>query len=187
VVGLRANTLPEVFGCIREVGAAVSRSERADTLIADLRARYKAVREDIPDGKRPRVAVIEWMDPLRVAANWVPEIVAAAGGTYELAAPGNRSVELSWADFRAYDPEVLVIAPCGYDVETVRARFGELREREGWTDLAAVRAGRVYALDGASYLNRWTPRLLDALDRLARMVHPETFDPLPDDVVKVSD
>lgn len=186
VVGLRASTLGEVFDCIERVGALVEREERAAALVTDLRERVDDVRERTPED-RPRVAVLEWLDPVHAAANWVPELVDAAGGRYGLAEAGARSVEPPWAEVRAYDPEVLVLAPCGFDLDATHQRLEELAGRDGWTDLSAVREGRVYALDGSAYLNRWTPRLVDALDRLAAVVHPDVFGPHPADVVAVVD
>ena len=183
VLGLRANRLDDVFECVDAVGAATGTEARAEALIAELRERIDAVeaRAARADG-RPRVAILEWLDPPIAAGNWVPELVERAGGAYDLASPGDRTVELAWDDVLAYDPEVLVAAPCGFDVERTLARRQELTDREGWEDLVAVREGRAYALDGAAYLNRWTPRLVDALERLATMVHPERFGSPPPDV-----
>lgn len=184
VVGLNANRLDDVFECIRSVGRATGRVERADALVADLRGRLDAIESQAAAiDERPRVAVIEWMDPIHVAANWVPELVELAGGAYGLAEPGQRSVETEWATVVDYAPEVVVVAPCSYDVERTRERRSELADRDGWEMLPAVRDGRVYALDGSSYLTRWSPRLVDAAERLAAVLHPTVFGDPPADVV----
>ncbi|WP_336345529.1 ABC transporter substrate-binding protein [Halalkalicoccus ordinarius] len=186
VVGLRANTLDDLFSCIERVGEAVGREECASELNAELRRRLDTIDRQVKGRERPRVAILEWLDPPIAAGNWVPELVEHAGGEYGLASPGDRTVELDWEEVREYDPEVLVAAPCGYDVETTLARREELLDREGWKELSAVRNGRVYAMDGASYLNRWSPRLVDAAERLAACLHPDEFGPPPADVAALS-
>lgn len=182
VVGLHANRLADLFSCIERVGEAVGREERAEELNAELRERLAGIEARTEERERPRVAVLEWLDPPIAAGNWVPELVGIAGGEYGLAEPGDRTVEVEWEELRAYDPEVLVAAPCGFDVEATLARSGELTEREGWEGLSAVRNGHAYAMDGASYLNRWSPRLVEATERLAACVHPEEFGEPPEDV-----
>jgi iron complex transport system substrate-binding protein len=125
------------------------------------------------------------MDPIHVSANWVPELVEVAGGEYGLADAGSRSVEIDWGALVEYGPEVLVVAPCGVSAQAARNRIDELSGREGWSTLAAVRDGRVYAMDGSAYLNRWTPRLVDAAERLASILHPEAAGTPPEDVLRL--
>lgn len=175
VLALQARTLEDVFDCIREVGTATERDGRAAELVADLRNRLADVESELPDGDRPRVAVLEWMDPLRPGGSWIPDVVEAAGGEYGLVASGERSAPLEWDTVREYDPEVLVVAPCGYDLERTFDRLHELSDRPGWEELTAVREDRVFALDGSAYLTRWTPRLVDAVEHLAQVCHPAAF------------
>ena len=176
VVGMNARSLSDVYDCVRRVGRAVDREGRAAELVDGMRSRIEAVERLAPrDG--PRVAVLEWLDPVRGAGNWVPELVDAAGGTDVLGAPGERSVETPWHELRAAAPEVLVLAPCGLDESETAGRLAELADRPGWGGLPAVENGRVFALDGASYLTRWTPRLATATERLAAVAHPGTFGP----------
>ena len=183
VVALNANRFSDVFECIRTVGTATGAEARAEELIGELHDRIGTVEQSIASMDRPRVAVIEWMDPVRSAGSWVPDIVETAGGEYGLVDPGNRSEPTEWETIREYDPEVLVVAPCGFDADRTRRQFDELAHRPGWDSLAAVRKDRVYILDGSAYLTRWTPRLVDAVERLAALCHPETCGPAPDDVV----
>lgn len=175
VVGLHANKLEDLFSCIERVGDAVGREGRARELNAELRERLAGIESRTEGLDRPRVAIFEWLDPLIAAGNWVPELVEAAGGEYPLADPGDRTVEVGWAHVRRVDPEVLVAAPCGFSTDDTLARSEELTGREGWAELAAVRSGRAYAMDGASYLNRWSPRLVEAAERLAACCHPAEF------------
>ncbi len=188
VVGMHADRFEDLFSCVRSVGAAVGRAERAEELIAELRDRVDRIERETSDlDRRPRVAVVEWMDPVVVAGRWVPDLVQIAGGEYGLAAAGERAAKPSWEAFREYDPEVIVVTPCGYSVRETVEKRGELFAREGWDEVSAVRSGEVYAMDGASYLTRWTPRLVDALDRLACLLHPDRFGEPPGDVVALRD
>lgn len=188
VVGLSANRLDDVFECIYAVGRATDRESQADELVMDLKARLGAVDGAVADAdSRPRVAVIEWMDPVHIAGNWVPELVELAGGEYGLAAPGQRSVEAEWSTIVEYAPEIMIVAPCSYPVERTRERFSELAMRDGWATIPAVRAGRVYGMDGSSYLTRWSPRLVDAAERLAALIHPALVGDPPSDVARLAD
>lgn len=184
VLALDASRLDDVLECIHDVGTAVEKTDRAEELVADLRERIAAVEHDIPGGDRPRTAVLEWMDPVRPGGSWVPDVVETAGGEYGLGEPGDRSAPIEWHAFLEYDPEVLVVAPCGYHADRTRDRFHELADRPGWDDLSAVQNDRVFILDGSAYLTRWTPRLVDAVERLAPLCHPKAFESPAADVVR---
>lgn len=180
VLPLSAADLEGVVECIREVGVAVGRPDRAEAVVDRLETRVE--RTDERTGTvthRPNVVVLEWMDPLHIAANWVPELVSAAGGRYPLGEAGQRSREVAWEAVRAADPEVLVVAPCSSGPEWTSERRDELRTRPGWEGLRAVETDRVYALDGR-LLSRWTPRLGGVAERLAGLVHPELVDGDPE-------
>jgi iron complex transport system substrate-binding protein len=125
---------------------------------------------------RPRVAVLDWMDPVMVAGHWVPGMVERVGGSHGLNGPEEPSRPIEWADVREYDPEVLVVAPCGFDLEQVGENLADLTDRPGWADLTAVCEGRAYAIDGHDYLNRPGPRLVDSLEHLAGLVRPDRFE-----------
>jgi iron complex transport system substrate-binding protein len=183
IVTTHPHTLPDVLEDVERIGAAVGREQRAASLVADLRERIAAVEERAPEGG-PRVAVLDWMDPVMVAGHWVPGMIELAGGASGLAAPGERSTPREWAEIRDYDPELLVVAPCGFGLDQTLDNVAELTERNGWADLAAVRAGRVYAVDGHHYLNRPGPRLVDSLEHLAALLHPAEFGTPPDGVVR---
>jgi len=174
------HSLDDILGDVERIGRATGRGERARDLVADLRGRIDRVRERAADaGERPRVAVLDWLDPPMVAGHWVPEMVAIAGGEYGLEEAGGRSKPREWAAIRDYDPEVLVVAPCGFDLDQTRENLADLTDREGWADLTAVREGRTVAVDGNAYLNRPGPRLVDSLEHLAGMIHPDRYDPPP--------
>jgi len=177
------HSLADLYDDVRRIGAATGREDRAAALIDSLQERVAAVetRAAAATGT-PRVAVLDWMEPPMVAGHWVPELVDAAGGEYGLADPGERSRPREFAEVAAYDPEVLVAAPCGFDLDRTTRNAGELTDREAWDGVAAVRQGRAYAVDGNHYMNRPGPRLVDTLEHLAGLVHPDLFDRPPADV-----
>lgn len=179
------HSLGDMFDDTHRIGAATGTENRADELVSDLEARVEAVETATTDiDERPRVAVLDWTNPVMVAGHWVPEMVAMAGGSDGLADPGGRSRPREWADIREYDPEVLVVAPCGFDLDQTMENLTDLTDREGWDELTAVREGRAYALDGHQYVNRPGPRLMDSLEHLAGLIHPESFNAPPADVAQ---
>jgi iron complex transport system substrate-binding protein len=183
VVTTDPHSLSDLYDDVHRIGAAVGEDAAAADLVADLRSRVEAVRQRtaaIDD--RPRVAVFDWMDPVMLAGHWMPEIVAAAGGRYDLVSAGERSTPWEWADIREYDPEVAVAAPCGFGLDQTRDHATELTDRPGWAGLSAVADGRVHAMDGHNYVNRPGPRLVDTLEHLAGLLHPDAFDAPPSDV-----
>jgi iron complex transport system substrate-binding protein len=179
------HSLADVLADVERIGAALGRQDRAADLVERLDARIEAVeRAAGATAERPRVAVFDWTDPVMVAGHWIPGMVDLAGGRYGMAERGERSRPREWGDIRTYDPEVLVVAPCGFGLDQTAANRADLTGREGWADLAAVREGRVYAVDGHHYVNRPGPRLVDTLEFLAAIVHPERFDAPPTDAVR---
>ncbi|WP_424000596.1 cobalamin-binding protein [Haloarcula salina] len=184
VLTLDIHSLDDLFESIHRVGSAVGRDERAAGLVADLRDRVAAVETTAARAEtRPRVAVLDWLDPVMVAGHWVPEMAETAGGRYELEAAGAHSRPREWETVREYDPEVLAVAPCGFDVAQTRENLADLTERPGFDDLTAVREGRAYLMDGHHYVNRSGPRLVDTLEFLAALVHPDLFEAPPRDAV----
>ena len=178
------HSLADVFDDIERIGAALGREREAEALLAALRGRVEQVRERAPDTDRPRVAVLDWTDPVMVAGHWVPGLVETAGGSYGLEEREGRSRPREWAEIREYDPEVLVVAPCGFELDQTTEHLDTLTEREGWADLTAVREGRAYVMDGHHFVNRPGPRLVETLEYLAGVLHPETFDVPPESAVR---
>ena len=161
---------------VERIGAALDRPGRADSLVTDLESRIERVRERTEGiESRPRTVVLDWLSPPMVAGHWIPEMVEWAGGEYGMADRGARSTAREWDSVLAYDPDVLIAAPCGFALErTVRDR-AELTDRPGFADLEATRAGAVYAVDGNHYVNRPGPRLVDTLEAFAGLLHPDRF------------
>jgi iron complex transport system substrate-binding protein len=134
----------------------------------------------LPSRGLPRVVCLEWIDPPMVAANWMPELVELAGGQSGLSRPGAHSTYADWQAIVDYDPQVIVIMPCGFDLSRAIDEAQVLPGFAVWNELAAVRAGRVFAVDGNAYFNRSGPRLIDSLQILSHLVQPELF-PTPTD------
>ncbi|MFW5983886.1 MAG: ABC transporter substrate-binding protein, partial [Halobacteria archaeon] len=182
VVTLHSHTVDGVLDDVRTVGDAVERPDDATDIVDDLRARLDAVRERTAGFDRKDVVVLDWLEPPMVAGHWGPELVHVAGGDYPLASPGDVSTVRDWDEVRDAAPEVLIAAPCGFDLHQTVENFDEVAEREGWDELPAVREGRVYAADGDGYFNRPGPRLVETAEALACCLHPDEFGPPPSDV-----
>jgi iron complex transport system substrate-binding protein len=176
VLSLEPNTLADVLATIGVVAEATDRVAAGTALVAALETRIARVREaaaSLPG--RPTVFGLEWTDPPWVGGHWVPEMVELAGGRPLLKAPGAPSVRVDWEAVRAADPEVVVLMPCGFDLARTLNEAPVVRAQPGWDALRAVRDGRVFAVDGSSYFNRPGPRLVDGLELLAHLLHPERF------------
>ncbi len=177
VLTLSATSLDGVLDDIVAVGNAMGRAEDAERFVADARTRMRAVHETLKAAKapRPRVAVIEWGDPIYAAGHWVPEMVKRAGGIDVLATPGEHSVVKTLDQVRAADPEIVLIAPCGYDLPRAVAEAERLLALE---DLAFARGRQVFALDANAFASRPGPRLIDGIEVMARLFNPQLFSPL---------
>lgn len=178
LLSLEPTSLEGIFGTILAVGNCTGRREAALSVVDALRKRVEAVRLRASEATlKPRVACLEWFDPPFGPGHWLPELVELAGGKAGLGRAGEPSQRISWGDVIAFAPEVIVLTPCGFDLErTLREAAEILPHRMGWSALPAVRAGRVYAVDGNSYFSRPGPRIVDSLELLARLVHPELFE-----------
>jgi iron complex transport system substrate-binding protein len=172
VVALEPNALTDVWADIRRVAAALGAPERGDALVASLQRRVDAVAERARALPRRRVACIEWIDPLMAAGNWMPELVERAGGENLFGAAGRHSPFLDWEDVVAADPEVVVVTPCGFDIPRTRVEVPVLAARRGWERFAP----RTALADGNAFMNRPGPRLVESLEILAEIIHPEVFD-----------
>lgn len=165
LVSLAPDTLQQALDDIGRVGEALGAPAAAATARAALDERLARLAQRDPIGElRPTVASIEWIDPLMAAGNWVPELVEIAGGRPLFAERGQHSPWLDWADLRSADPDVIILMPCGYRIVQTTAEVSTLAALPGWRDLAAVRAGRVYAVDGHHYFNRPGPRLVESAE-----------------------
>jgi len=181
VVSLEPNTIPDIFANIRMVGELAGRASEAAKLVESLTARLDQVREKTAAvSRRPRTLMLEWLEPPFAPGHWVPEQVAIAGGDHAFGESGKPSVTTTAEEIRAYAPEVIVLIPCGYYKEDILRQLPNAQLPEGWNDLPACRNNEVWATDATSYFSRPGPRVVDGVEILARILHPEIFGP-PDD------
>jgi iron complex transport system substrate-binding protein len=172
VISLDPSTLAGVLADVERLGTATGAAAAGKRLVADAHARLERVRDAVAGAHRPRVAAIEWLDPPFVGGHWVPEMVALAGGRDELGRQGEKSRVLDWDEIAASRPEVVVCMPCGYDAERSAHEASDHRER-----LAGLGADRLVAVDAAAYFSRPGPRLVDGVELLAHVLHPDRVVP----------
>ena len=179
VVALNPQSLEEILADLERIGAAVGVPEQAAQVVAVLHGRIEAIASisrKIPPPERPRVACIEWIEPLMLAGNWVPDLVDLAGGRCELTTAGEHSRYHEWSEIRQFDPQVVLIAACGFDLARTREEARQLTHLPGWGELTAVRENRVWAVDGNALFNRSGPRIVDSLELLAHLTHPQRYE-----------
>ena len=177
IVSLEPMALDDVWSDIRAVAAALGQPARADELVGRLTGRLEALRTATRTLRpRPSIACIEWIDPLMMAGNWVPELVECAGGVDPLGEAGQHSGYLGIEQLVAADPDIIAIMPCGFDIERAEREMPALTARPEWRQLSAVRDGRVVITDGNQYFNRPGPRVVESAEILAECLHPGRFD-----------
>ncbi|MCF2149602.1 cobalamin-binding protein [Desmonostoc muscorum LEGE 12446] len=176
IISLQPNILEDICADIERVGNTFGVD--SVKVIENLEARIKICQQKIQGlglNELPTVTCIEWTDPLMVAANWIPELVNLAGGQSLFSVAGQPSPHLPWETLIASNPDVIVFMPCGFDLNRTRQEAQLLTQLPEWEKLHATQAGRVYITDGNSYFNRPGPRLVDSLEILAEILHPEIF------------
>jgi iron complex transport system substrate-binding protein len=177
LVSLTAADLSGVYDDIARVARALGREARGTTLVTEMRNRLDAIGcQAVEAGWKPRMMLIEWMEPLMAGGNWMPELINLAGGEGLFAQAGAHSPWVEWDDIAAADPEAILIAPCGFELERVAGEMPVLANLPGWNDLKAVRSGRVAIADGNAFFNRPGPRLVESTEIIAEFLHPDIFD-----------
>ncbi len=175
IVSLSPYRLADVWEDMLRVGATLERHEQAQVLVRQYQQRLDQLRQrtQSPDGKKPRIAVLEWLDPLMAAGNWTPELVDYAGCESVFGEAGIHSPWLTWEELHAAQPDIIVLAPCGFSLERTLQDVPLLRKHPLWQSLHAVQQWQVYAIDGNNYLNRSGPRLVESAELLERVVWGE--------------
>jgi iron complex transport system substrate-binding protein len=174
VISLDPHTLGEVLSDARTLAAATDRREEAAALVRDAAARIDRVRIAVRRAARPRVVALEWLDPPFAAGHWIPQLIEFAGGEDVLGFAGEPSEQRTWEEVAASEPDVVVVMPCGYDAE-IAHREAEMHH----DDLSKLGAGEVVAVDAAAYFSRPGPRIVDGLELLAHIIHPELVPDAP--------
>jgi iron complex transport system substrate-binding protein len=180
VVALDPHTLGEVLGDVRTLAQATDAKDAGVELVRDAASRIDRVRLAVRAAEPVRVAALEWLDPVFVAGHWTPQLIEYAGGYDALGLPGEPSVQRSWDEVRAAEPEVVVVMPCGYDAERAREEAQAYVE-----ELDSLGAGRVVAVDAAGHFSRPGPRLIEGLEVLAHVLHPDRVPEAPSPVYEI--
>ncbi len=176
IITLRTNSLDDLWQDIRKVAAALDVLDRGEDLIHRSLERLERITGKVKIiSVRPAVLCLEWLDPLMAAGNWIPELIELLQGKNVLGSAGQLAPLMSWEDLRIKDPQFLITMPCGWDIPKTRQEIIPLTQMPGWEDLQAVQRDQVYLTDGNQYFNRPGPRLVESLEILAEILHPEIF------------
>lgn len=176
IVALEPNAIADLWRDFERIAEALDVVPRGAAVIGALRERMDVIAAHAASLRhRPRVACIEWIDPLMVAGNWTPELIALAGGEDVLGTPGTHAPRLAWEALAAADPDVVLVTPCGFGLDRIRTEMEPLEMHSEWNALRAVRAGEVYLGDGNAYFNRPGPRVVETLEIIAEILHPHAF------------
>jgi iron complex transport system substrate-binding protein len=177
MVALEPNLIEDVWADVRRVAEALDVATAGETLVQTATDRMGAIAARASAlTPKPRVACIEWIEPLMAAGNWMPQLVEMAGGISLFGVAGTHSPWMSWEALHDADPDLIVVLPCGYDIAESQRNMAALSRHSDWPTLRAVRTARVFIADGSAYFNRPGPRLVDSLEMLADILHPDTFD-----------
>ena len=175
IVSMKPDTLADVWADMRAIADALGVPERGVQLVTRLRARLRGIAERTRSRARPRVACIEWIDPLMAAGNWTPELIALAGADDVLGQAGVHAGTIGIEQLAAADPDAIWVTPCGFDLARTRAELAPLTGHPAWASLRAVRDGNVFLGDGNALFNRPGPRVVETLECLAEALHPGAF------------
>ncbi len=181
LVALVPRRLEDVLGNAETIARELGAEPAGAALVARTRQRFDAVRAALSSARASpvRALVLEWLDPLYNCGHWIPDQIACAGGRDELSAPAGYSVPTEWERILAYDPDVIVVAPCGFDVARAAAEIHGLTGRPGFGELRAAREGRVFAADARLFTQPSPSKLATGVELLAHLFHPSSFAPPP--------
>lgn len=182
VINLEPSSVEDIFRDIQRVASALGVPDRGSAVVTSLRERVERVRSvATAANQRPSCLLLEWIDPPYCGGHWNPELIEIAGGFDPLGLKGKDSTRVEWGRVLDARPETIVLACCGYSIDRTRRDIPILRSYPGWDSLPAVRRERVFVVDGCAYFSRPGPRIVDSLELLSRIIHPELFsEPNPD-------
>ena len=165
--------MTDVYRDILRVAAAINRQSSGDKLVHAMQSRIAAVTSAVRGRSAPKLAFIEWIEPPMSGGHWMPELIAAAGGTSLFGEDGAQSPWITWDNVAASAPDIILVAPCGYDIPTTLREMGSLKVNPVWQALEAARSGQVFVADGNAYFNRPGPRLVETAEIIAEVLHPQ--------------
>jgi len=176
IVSLEPSNLEDIVENIRLVGKIAGRTAQAEKLTSQLSERMEKVKEKtrtVP--RKPRVAFLEWLRPPWIGGHWIPQMIDYAGGIDNLGTLGKPSRKVEWKAIVEYEPEIMILSPCGYDVKQVLAEVQTLSAYSNWDDIPAFRTSNIYAVNASAYFSRPGPRIVNGLELLAHIIHPKLF------------
>ena len=156
------------------MGKKVERQDKAIDFVAKLQKRIDYIK-NTPKISRPKVLCIEWLDPLFTAGHWVPQMVDIAGGTDGLSSTGDKSRRMDMDEIIKFEPDIIILMPCGFDVKRTNLEYDKLLENQKWRSLGAVKQGEIYAVNANAYFSKPGPRTVTGLEILSKIIHPDTF------------
>lgn len=176
VISLKPNSLDDIFKDIKSIAYTLNVTAAGNTIIEKLQERVDIIRHKLKySTSKPTVACIEWLEPLMLSANWIPGLVTIAGGSSILAEEGKPSQFIQWDDIYLQDPNIIIVMPCGFEIERTLKEINILLRQPGFSELKAVKNNHVYIADGNQYFNRPGPRIIDSIEILAEIIHPKQF------------
>lgn len=175
IISLRPNCLADFFKDLQNVGKALDAEDKASCLDDAIKERMNAIEMKSSQLEKPTVATIEWIEPLMMSGNWMPELINMAGGQSSFGVAGKHSPAVAFADLLEKDPDYILVNPCGFTIERTLEEMHLLENKPGWRNLKAAKSNHVFVLDGNQYFNRPGPRLVESLEIIAEIIHPETF------------
>ena len=177
IISLEPNTLNEVWLGFDIIAKTMDAPESSSILKSEINERFKLLKDKLKGTEqKPTVLCIEWIEPIMVAANWVPELVGLAGGKNVMSVSGTDSNFCSWDEIKQTNPDIIIMMPCGFGIKRTFEDIHYLQNRKGWQELKAVKENKVFVVDGNQYFNRPGPRLVDSAEILAEVIHPEYFE-----------
>src|SRR3989442_15216197 len=185
VLILDPRNLDDILQNIIQIGNKVDRTEQAQDFVAKLRARIKAIK-DTPKMSRPKVLCIEWLGPLFTAGHWVPQMVETAGGINGISSTGEQSRRMDIDEAAKFEPDIIILMPCGFDVNRTILEYEKLAEGKKWSSIPAGKQGNLYAVDANEYFSKPGPRTVTGIEILSKIIHPDTFKAIqiPEDSVR---
>ncbi len=176
IVSLEPSNLEEILENIRPLGKITGKSSKAEEVVSRLSQRIDRLREKTRSmSRRPRVFFMEWLQPPWVGGHWIPQMISYAGGVDGLGNLGEPSQRIDWDRVVEYQPEIIVLSPCGFDVQRILEEVHVLSSYSGWNKIPAIQSSNIYAVNASAYFSRPGPRVVDGLEMLAQIIHPELF------------
>jgi iron complex transport system substrate-binding protein len=173
IVSLRPHTMADVYADILAIAEAIGKPQAGHELVQSMQGRLAEIALSVSERPRVRLGFVEWIEPPMSGGHWMPELISTAGGISPFGVKGENSPWVSWEEFAAADPDILLVAPCGYEIAASLPELELLRPHPVFKELRAVREGRVFVADGNAFFNRPGPRLVESAEILAEILHPD--------------